>query len=348
MPTYDQLIDSSPDELAEASHGLQNAKKDLISVLTSFDRAVRATGVVWRGEAKDAHDSGAARLRNQASAVGDSFGCTAVSVRQAGQALNAVAKALQQAEYSAKQAGFQVFRGPMALVWLGPRQQQQVASAGPAAPAVFAAYQAVAQAYTMMLGVMVAQATALDASFAAQIASIGAGLSASSAVLVRGPAPDPAFSPDLGLGEVRLRDVMEFTDPDESRAVGGEAYVTPDKLRRGHKPDVPDEIRPAGYLGAAGPHAKSHVIADVLGGPLADKRNYVTLYSRSFQRVNDGPMARLERRIKSVVDGKADGIPQQNVRYRVDMEGSGRLPDGVRIWLIGDRGYRESIYLPNM
>lgn len=348
MPTYDQLIDSSPNRLGEASTGLRNAKEELTSVVESFDKAVRATDAVWQGQAKQAHDAAADRLHGQVSGVGDNFSRTSMIVRQAAQALHAVVEALQRTESSAKQAGFQVFRGPMALVWLGPRQQQQVASAGPAAPAVFAAYQAVAQAYTMMLGMMVAQATALDASFGAQITGIGATLAASSAALTRGPASDPAFSPDLNPGDVRLGDVLPFTEPDESRATGGEAYLTPDMIRRGPKPGVPEEIVPAGYRGAAGPHAKSHVIADVLGGPLEDERNYATLFSRNFQRANDGPMARLERRVKAVVDGRADGIPQQNVRYRVDMEGAGRLPDGVRIHLVGDRGYRESIYLPNM
>lgn len=348
MPTYDQLIDSSPNGLAEAATGLNRAKEELNSVLESFTRAVRTTDRVWQGRAKDAHDSAADKLRGQASGVGDNFGQTAMTVRQAAQALDTVVRALRQTESSAKQAGFQVFRGPMALVWLGPRQQQQVASAGPAAPAVFAAYQAVAQAYTMILGSMVAQATALDVNFAAQITGVGASLAASAATLTRGPAPDPTFSPDLRPGDVRLDDLLHFTEPDEARGTGGEAYITPEMLRHGKKPAVPDEIQPAGYLGAAGPHAKSHVIADVLGGPLNDPRNYATLYSRAFSRVNDGPMARLEKRVKAVVDGKADGIPQQNVRYRVDMVGDGRLPDGVRIHLIGDRGYRETIFLPNM
>jgi len=347
MPTYDQLIDSSPSGLTEAATGLDRAKKELDSVLDGLDKAAHRTDD-WKGEAKKAHDAGANQLRQQASRVGDNFGQTAMTVRQAAQALDAVVQMLRQTESSAKQAGFQVIRGPMALVWLGPRQQQQVASAGPAAPAVFAAYQAVAQTYTMALGMMVTEATELDTSFAAQIGEVGTSLAASAAKLIRGPAPDPAFSPDLRPGDIRLGDLLRFTEPDEARGTSGEAYITPEMLRVGKKQAVPDQIQPAGYLGAAGPHAKSHVIADVLGGPLYAPRNYVTLYSRAFSRTNDGPMARLEKRVRAVVDGKADGIPQQNVRYRVDMVGEDRLPDGVRIHLIGDRGYRETIYLPNM
>ena len=347
MPTYMQLMQSTPGSLGEVATALNGANEQLVANAEAFEKTAQTTDATWKGAAKDAHDGGVDRLQGGIRQVGQSLKATAQLVQQASQTLTTLVNQLRQTESTAKGAGFQVIPGAMAIVMPGQTHYQQAASAGPAAPAVIAAYQAIAQAYAMILNTIVGMATAADQGFAASISGLGAQLAGSAAGLVRPPAPDPRFSPDLQPGEVRLDDLMRWEDG-EARGTGGEAYITPDMLRTGKKPKVPDEIQPAGYLGARGPHAKSHVIADVLGGPLNDPANYATLYSRSFSRVNDGPMARLEKRIGQVIRGDVPGVPSQNVRYRVDMVGSEKLPDGVRIYLVGDRGYRETIYLPNM
>jgi uncharacterized protein YukE len=347
MPTYLQLMQSSPGSLGEVATALTGADEQLNAIAETFDKTARSTDATWKGKAKDAHDGGVDRLQTGIRQMGDGMKQTAQLVRQASQTLTTLVNQLRQTESAAKGAGFLVIPGAMAIVMPGQMHYQQAAAAGPGAPAVIAAYQAVAQAYTMILGTIVGMATAADTGFAASITGLGAGLAGSAAGLVRPPVPDPRFSPDLQPGEVRLDGLMEFADG-ESRGTGGEAYITPDMLREGEKPGVPRSIRPAGYLGLRGPHAKSHVIADVLGGPLDDPANYATLYSRNFSRVNDGPMAQLERRAAEVIRGDVPGVPGQNVRYRVDMVGNDKLPDGVRIHLLGDRGYRETIYLPNM
>jgi len=348
MPTYPQLMESFPGCLNEAGTGLEAAAGELTALTDLFASTVRAAETAWTGDAKQAHTGAAGTLRDAITGVGANFREVGSLAQEAGETLGALVTTLRETSTAAEAMGFEVIPAAEAQVIIGPAQEAQAAAAGPFSEAVIAAYEAIAEVYTAFLAALVAAATAADEAFAAGVEGIGGQLDAAAAGMVKPPATDPVFSSDLQPGNVRLDGLMSFTHPDESRGTGGEAYLTSDMMRTGAKPSVPADIVPAGYLGGAGPHAKSHVIADVLGGPLDDPANYATLYSRAFSRVNDGPMAKLEKRVKSVVSGNTPGIPQQNVRYRVDMTGADRLPNGVRIHLIGDRGYRESVYLPNM
>jgi hypothetical protein len=162
------------------------------------------------------------------------------------------------------------------------------------------------------------------------------------------------FDPDLAPGRPRFGDLMHFTDPvDESRGTSMEVYLTPTQLpapgTRSQRP-IPASIRPAGYGGRDSNHAKGHLLADTLGGPEDERGNFVTLYhrfTRGDDRINETPMQQVEMRIRRVIEGREPGVPAQNVRYRVEAIGEGRLPDKMRIVAIGDRGYREVVTMPN-
>jgi hypothetical protein len=91
--------------------------------------------------------------------------------QQAGTALRqaagqAVVTQLRSTVQQVIAAGFLVLPSGQALP--GPSHYSQAAAAGPAAPAVLQTYQAVAQAYTAIFQTLVVQASAVDATIAAQ------------------------------------------------------------------------------------------------------------------------------------------------------------------------------------
>jgi hypothetical protein len=110
---------------------------------------------------------------------------------------------------------------------------------------------------------------------------------------------------------------------------------------------IPASIRPAGYQGAAGSHAKGHLLADTLGGPHDDPRNFVTLFHGAGPRINNGAMADFEMQVRRVVQGTEPGVTAQNVIYRSVARGRGALPDSMDILAIGERGWWRQVRLPN-
>jgi filamentous hemagglutinin len=110
---------------------------------------------------------------------------------------------------------------------------------------------------------------------------------------------------------------------------------------------IPASIRPAGYRGAAGPHAKGHLLADTLGGPHDNPANFVTLFHGAGPRINNGAMATFEMQVRRVVSGTEPGVAAQNVIYRSVARGRGELPDSMDLLAIGERGWWRQIRLPN-
>jgi hypothetical protein len=158
----------------------------------------------------------------------------------------------------------------------------------------------------------------------------------------------------LAPGAMRFGKMMTFTDEAgqvTARGTRVTAHLDPASLpasgtratRR-----IPASIRPAGYRGAAGPHAKGHLLADTLGGPHDDPANFVTLFHGAGPRINNGPMADVEMQVRRVVQGTEPGVPAQNVIYRTVARGSKELPDAVDILAIGAKGWVKQIRLPNL
>jgi hypothetical protein len=85
--------------------------------------------------------------------------------------LQAAATQLRTTVQQATGVGFLVL--PSGQVMPGPSHYSQAAAAGPGAPAVLQAYQAIAQAYTVMIQTMVTGASMMDATIAGQLRAGG-------------------------------------------------------------------------------------------------------------------------------------------------------------------------------
>lgn len=161
------------------------------------------------------------------------------------------------------------------------------------------------------------------------------------------------FGRGLAPGATRFGRMLSLTDDAgrvTSRGTQVTAHINPEMLpaagtrvtRR-----IPASIRPAGYQGAAGSHAKGHLLADTLGGPHDDPRNFVTLFHGTGPRINNGPMADFEMQVRRVVLGTEPGVAAQNVIYRSVARGRGALPDSMDLLAIGENGWWRQIRLPN-
>jgi uncharacterized protein YukE len=162
------------------------------------------------------------------------------------------------------------------------------------------------------------------------------------------------FGRGLAPGATRFGRMLSFTDDAgrvSTRGTQVTANINPAMLpaaatrttRR-----IPASIRPAGYQGAAGSHAKGHLLADTLGGPHTEPRNFVTLFHGAGPRINNGPMAEFEMQVRRVVEGLEPGVPAQNVIYRSVARGRGQLPDSMDLLAIGENGWWRQVRLPNI
>ncbi len=161
------------------------------------------------------------------------------------------------------------------------------------------------------------------------------------------------FGRGLAPGATRFGRMLSFTDDAgrvSTRGTQATAHINPGMLpaagtrttRR-----IPASIRPAGYQGAAGPHARGHLLADTLGGPHDNPANFVTLFHGAGPRINNGAMADFEMQVRRVVTGSEPGVAAQNVVYRSVARGSGPLPDSMDLLAIGERGWWRQVRLPN-
>ena len=162
------------------------------------------------------------------------------------------------------------------------------------------------------------------------------------------------FGRGLAPGATRFGRMMSFTDDAgrvTTRGTQATAHINPGMLpaagtrttRR-----IPASIRPAGYQGAAGSHAKGHLLADTLGGPHNDPANFVTLFHGAGPRINNGAMADFEMQVRRVVTGTEPGVAAQNVIYRSVARGRGPLPDSMDLLAIGENGWWRQVRLPNV
>ncbi|HEY3505231.1 MAG TPA: DNA/RNA non-specific endonuclease [Actinocatenispora sp.] len=347
MPAYQQLMTAKPADFAGVGRALESAGGKLTKSGEAFTKSTQKAGNRWLGEASGAHTARATTIDGGITTVVGIVEASGGVATGGGEAFVAFTGALREFVAGIEAAQFIVT--PAGVVTISPEQEAEADAAGPAAPAALAAFEAAALGLTAAIETAVGAATALDTALAEAIVSLSSALADATGVLAPRPPGmmDGTFPSTMPPGGYKLGDLKEFADG-SSRGTSLDAYIHPDQLQGAQRPAIPSDINPAGYLGGLGPHAKSHLLADTLGGPINDPKNYVTLYSKDFSHVNDGPMRSLEQRIRSVVEGRTNGVPQQNVRYRVEALGDEKLPDSVRIIAEGDRGYRESLVLPNL
>lgn len=160
MPTFQQVIDANPSQFMSLGASIMQAAGQVTRLGASYGQEVTGLGVSWQG--KDYQE-----LLRWAGSVGAFVGRSdaalltcAGALESMGATMTATVTALKSTKEAAEAAGYKVL--PTPFVILGPQQWQQVSSAGYAAPAVYAAYQAGAVAFSTALGSMYAALIAQD------------------------------------------------------------------------------------------------------------------------------------------------------------------------------------------
>jgi hypothetical protein len=203
VPTFQQLLMANPASYQQAGTALRQAAEQARQAQAALEQAVGQLARSWSGSAHQAQQDRARELAHRLGQVAQDLDRAAQVVTTGGQQLQALVTQLRSTVQQATAAGFMVLPSGQALP--GPTHYSQAAAAGPAAPAVLQAYQAVAQAYTAIFQTLVAQATALDASIAAQL---HAGTAAAAALTAEG-APGQA-------GALQWSDVSDLLPTDDS------------------------------------------------------------------------------------------------------------------------------------
>lgn len=149
MPTFQQCLDANPAELMSLGASIGSAAAQLTQLGASYGTTVAGLAASWQGE----DYQGLVRWSGQvATFIGRSDAAMitcAGGLGTTGAALMATCTAMKATKEAAEGIGYKVL--PTPFVILGPSQWSQVSSAGPGAPAVLAAYQAGAVAFTTAL-----------------------------------------------------------------------------------------------------------------------------------------------------------------------------------------------------
>jgi len=166
MPSFAELLRADPQAYATAGRTLREQAQRLTEAAEDFSRATDLASS-WSGPAWQAQRERATALANDLRQLAQRVQMAAQVAAEGGQLLGEAVDQLRGMVDSARSNGFVVLETGQALP--GPRHHAQAAEAGPAAPAVMAAYQAAAQTYTLMFNAVVAYATAVDAQVAAAL-----------------------------------------------------------------------------------------------------------------------------------------------------------------------------------
>jgi hypothetical protein len=160
MPTFQQCIDANPAQLMSLGASIGSAAAQLTQLGAGYGQTVGGLAASWQG--KDYQE-----LVQWSIEVGLFIGRSdaamltcAGALEGTGAALMATCTAMKITKQSAEAVGYRVLPSPFVI--LGPSQWSQVSAAGPGAPAVLAAYQAGAVAFTTALVSMYTAVIAQD------------------------------------------------------------------------------------------------------------------------------------------------------------------------------------------
>jgi uncharacterized protein YukE len=160
MPTFQQCLDANPTELMSLGVSIGSAAAQLTQLGASYGQTVAGLAASWQG--KDYQEL--VRWAGQVAAyIGRSDAAMitcAGALEGVGAGLMATCTAMKATKQAAEGIGYKVLPSPFVI--LGPSQWSQVSSAGPGAPAVLAAYQSGAIAFTTALVSMYTAAIAQD------------------------------------------------------------------------------------------------------------------------------------------------------------------------------------------
>ncbi|MDO5638604.1 MAG: DNA/RNA non-specific endonuclease [Neisseria sp.] len=122
------------------------------------------------------------------------------------------------------------------------------------------------------------------------------------------------------------------------RSTGVSAIINASTLRTGSWANP--NIRPQGFLGGINNHARSHLLARILGGNGSDARNLTTLYQRNANHPN---MSSFENTIVKRVESG------ETIRLRVIpiYKSFYPAPTGITLEARGSNGFKMNVSVPN-
>ncbi|WP_030161225.1 YwqJ-related putative deaminase [Glycomyces sp. NRRL B-16210] len=160
MPAYRQSLDSSTGEFGEFGGGVSSASSKLDDYDDNRTGQIEGLRPDWKGDDYDALRGDSDELSRHCAATRLKMSGASMALKSGGAAMQGTVKAMEATDRAAQNIGYQVLPAPQAVI--GPRQMQQIASAGVAAPAVQAAYQAGAIAFTIALRTLNTMVTVQD------------------------------------------------------------------------------------------------------------------------------------------------------------------------------------------
>lgn len=170
MPEYMQLLMSVPADYGAVATSLQALAAEVRGVNGTFGTATQQLQAEWVGQDANSQEQKAKKVDRGLGLVSAALGNAATVLESGAGELGAAVSALRSIVQSAMDVGTWVL--PTGTAIIGPQQWSQIASAGPAAGAVEAAYQAVAEAYTAIIEASVVSATGMDENVSVQLRGI--------------------------------------------------------------------------------------------------------------------------------------------------------------------------------
>jgi hypothetical protein len=149
MPTFQQCLDANPAQLMSLGVSIGTAAAQLTQLGASYGTTVAGLAASWQGKDYQELVKWSAQVATFIGRSDAAMIACAGSLEATGATMLATCTALKATKQAAEAIGYKVL--PTPFVILGPSQWSQVSSAGPGAPAVLAAYQSGAIAFTTAL-----------------------------------------------------------------------------------------------------------------------------------------------------------------------------------------------------
>ncbi|MEU6858023.1 hypothetical protein AB0B28_03980 [Glycomyces sp. NPDC046736] len=149
MPTFQQTIDADPSKFMTYGATVLKTAGSVTALAAKYGQEVGGLATSWQGDDYNGLLRWAGEVAGFTARVDVALLTVGATLEAMGASMTATVQTLKLTKQAAEGAGYKVL--PTPFVILGPSQWSQVSSAGPGAPAVLAAYQAGAIAFTTAL-----------------------------------------------------------------------------------------------------------------------------------------------------------------------------------------------------
>lgn len=167
MPTFQQCLSADPSKFTQLGTKVMSTAGEINSHTQTYSQTITGLSDSWTGSDFQALLGWQAKVQAFNAMNQAELNVAGAILTSMGASMMVTVQTLKMTKQVAEGIGYKVL--PTPFVILGPSQWSQVSSAGPGAPAVLAAYQAGAVAFTTALVAQYSAIIALDASCAATI-----------------------------------------------------------------------------------------------------------------------------------------------------------------------------------